>query len=344
GKIASASPFVSLSTHGLSGSSTPGNLETALQLLNLGFTAPGDDPQAFALIKRQLEAAYANRDRNPGALFGEKIADVNSSGHYTAKPLTLERIGQLDRAAMVAFYKARFTNAADFTFFMVGAFKIDEALPLVARYVGSLPSTGQATSRFKDVGMTFPAGPVKATVEKGTEPRAQTVISFFADPPIEENEQTRVEAATDVLETALRDILREELGETYTVSVGLQQSLPQRGDGYIAVNFAASPENITKMIDRVIAEVKKLQQEGPSADLTSRAKESARREHETALKQNGFWLGRLQSAHLLGRDPLLILQRQQRIDAVTPANLQDVFRKYFPMDRYTVVTLVPEKK
>jgi zinc protease len=344
GTIASASPFIGLSTHGISGSSTPANLETALQLLNLSFTAPGDDPQAFALIKRQLEAAYANRDRNPGALFGEKIGEVNSSGHYTARPLTLERIGQLDRAAMASFYTARFASAADFTFFMVGAFKIDQALPLIARYVGSLPSTGQPASRFKDVGMAFPAAPVTATVEKGTEPRAQTVISFFADPPIEENEQTRVEAATEVLETALRDILREELGETYSVSVGLQQSLPQRGDGYIGISFGASPENIGKMIDRVMAEVKTYQQRGPSADLTSRAKESARREHETARTQNGFWLGRLQSARLLGRDPLLILQRQQRIDAVTPANLQDVFRKYFPVNRYTVVTLMPEKK
>jgi zinc protease len=343
GKIASASPFISLSSHGISGSSTPANLETALQLLNLSFTAPGDDAQAFALIKRQLEAAYRNRDRNPGAVFGEKLAEVNSTGHYTSKPLTLERIGQLDRAAMVSFYKERFSNAADFTFFIVGAFKLDEAVPLIARYVGSLPSSGQAASRFKDVGMKFPAAVERATVEKGTEPRAQTVISFFADPPIDENELTRLDASTDVLEIALRDILREELGETYTVSVGLQQQPPQRGDGYVSISFGASPDNIGRMVDRVMAEVKRLQQEGPSADLTNRAKESARREHETAVKQNGFWLGRLQSSKLLGRDPLLILQRQQRIESVTAANIQETFRKYYPMERFTVVTLVPQK-
>jgi zinc protease len=156
GKIASASPFMSLSTHGISGSSTPANLETALQLLNLYFTAPGDDADAFALMKRQLEAAYANRDRNPNAAFSEKIGEVNTSAHYTSKPLTLERIGSLDRAAMLSFYRARFSNAADFTFFIVGAFKPDEAIPLVAKYVGSLPSSGKPASRFKDVGITFP--------------------------------------------------------------------------------------------------------------------------------------------------------------------------------------------
>ena len=344
GKIAAASPFVSLSTHGISGSSTPANLETAFQLLHLSFTAPGDDPQAFALIRKQLEAAYANRDSNPGLLFGEKVAQINTSGHFTSLPMTLDRIGRLDRAGMNAFYKTRFSNAADFTLFVVGAFKVDELVPLLARYVGSLPSTGQAASGFKDVGLAFPASIERAQVEKGREPRAQTVLSFAADPPIEENEQTRVAAAAEVLEIAMRDILREELGETYNVTVGLSQPAPQRGGGRIGISFGAAPENITRMVERTLQEVRRLQEAGPSEDLVSRARESARREHETAVRQNGFWLGRLQSAKLLGRDPLLILQREQRIDAVTRANVQEMFKKYFPLDRYTLVTLLPEQK
>ena len=89
-------------------------------------------------------------------------------------------------------------------------------------------------------------------------------------------------------------------------------------------------------------EVARLQQEGPSDDLTNRAKETARRGYETAMKQNGYWLGRLQSAKLLGRDPNLILTREQRIDAITRENLHEMFKKYFPMERFTVVTLVPE--
>ena len=343
GKIASASPFISLSSHGIQGSSTPANIETALQLLNIKFTAPGDDPEAFALIKRQLEAAVVNRLSSPTAVYGDKLGQILTMGHYTSRPLTVERIGTLDRAAMVSFYRERFANAADFSLFMVGAFKVDEVLPLLARYVGSLPSTKTATSRFKDVGIAFPPAVERARVEKGKEPKSQTVVSYFADPPIEENEQTRVEAVTEVLEIALRDILREELGETYSVSVGLSQLTPQRGGGHIDISFSASPDNVDKMIARVQQEVVRLQNAGPNEDLTTRAKETARRAYETSVKQNGFWLGRLQSAKLLGRDPLLILSRLQRIDAVTPAVLHETFKKYFPADRYAVVTLVPEK-
>ena len=92
--------------------------------------------------------------------------------------------------------------------------------------------------------MTFPERDRARAVAKGREPRAQTLVSFFAEPPLEENEQTRVEAATDVLEIALRDILREELGETYSVSVGLAQQLPQRGAGRISVSFGGAPDKI----------------------------------------------------------------------------------------------------
>jgi zinc protease len=343
GKIAGASPFISTFSQGISGSSTPADLETALQLLNLDFTQPGDDPEAFALILKQLRAAYENRDRSPEILFREKVGDVNTSHHYTARPLTLERIDKLDRAAMTAFYRARFSNAADFTFFIVGAFKLDDAIPLVGRYVGSLPSQGKPTTTWKDTGVRFPDKGERATVQKGKEPKALTVISFAADPSPDATEQGRIDAATDVLEIAIRDILREELGQTYTVSVGLNQQLPQRGAGYVAIQFGGAPDAIDKMIDRTLQEVKRLQAEGPSEDLTNRAKESARREFETSMKQNGAWLGRLQVSKLLDRDPMLILERPKRIDAITRDVLHETFKKYFPLDRYTVVTLMPEK-
>ena len=84
------------------------------------------------------------------------------------------------------------------------------------------------------------------------------------------------------------------------------------------------------MTARVMQEIKRLQEEGPSADLTDRAKETARRGYETALKQNDYWLGRLQTIKMYDRDPGEILTRNKRIDAVTPQVLQEVFKQYFP--------------
>ena len=344
GKLAGASPGISLSTHSISGSATPAQLETGLQLLHQTFVAARNDDDAFALLIKQLESAVLNRGQNPGAVFAERVNQINTSNHYTSRPLTVERVRALDRAAMVSFYREAFSNAASFTFFMVGAFAVDEALPLVARYVGSLPAAaGGQRSTYKDLGIAFPEEITKDVVQKGREPRSQTVISFFADPPPDEVEGSRISAATEVLEIALRDVMREELGQTYSVSVGHAQPLPQRGAGRVVVSFTASPDNVNSLVDRVLAEVTRLQKEGPNDDLTTRAKEAARREHEINMKQNGYWLARLQSAHLLGRNPEAILTRLERIDALTPQILQGAFKQYFPLTRYTVVTLMPEK-
>jgi zinc protease len=182
---------------------------------------------------------------------------------------------------------------------------------------------------------------VKATVEKGSEPRSQTVMSFFADPPPDPVEQERVNAVTEVLEIALRDILREDLGQTYTVSVGLSEPLPQRGAGYISISFGSSPENVSSMTARVLDEVRRLQTEGPTEDLVNRAKASALRGYETALKQNAYWLARLQTVHLFDQDPGVIVSRRERIDALTPDVVKAAMKKYLPLERYTVVSLLP---
>jgi zinc protease len=144
-----------------------------------------------------------------------------------------------------------------------------------------------------------------------------------------------------VLDIALRDVLREELGQTYGVSASLSQPLPQRGDGRIEVRFGAAPENIEGMTARVLEEIKKLQDNGPSQDLTNRAKEAARRGYETALKTNDYWLGRLQTITTYNRKPSEIITRNDRINAITPAVLQEAFRTYFPLNRTTTVTLLP---
>ena len=344
GKLAVATPFMRISTHGFSGSAAPADLETALQILYDRFTAPGDDPDAFALIKRQLEAASVNREQSPARVFADRVAEVNTSHHYTAQPVTPERVGTLDREKMLAYYRARFANAADFSFVMVGAFTVDEAVPLLARYVGSLPSTGTPTATFRDLGITFPAAVQRVTIEKGREPRSETAISFFAEAPRDPVEQERLGRSLVVLDIALRDILRESLGQTYTVSVNHAQPYPQRGDGHVVVTFGSAPANTASMVDRVMQEVARLQADGPTADLTNRAKEAARREYETALKQNAYWLQRLATARLFGDDPADILTRAARIDAVTPDVLRETFRRYFPLDRYTVVTMKPEEK
>ena len=94
---------------------------------------------------------------------------------------------------------------------MTGAFDLNEAIPLLAQYVGSLPSTGRRTSTAKDLGIKFPETVQRVRVDKGQEPRAQISINFFAEPSADSSELERVGAATSVLQIVLRDVLRENM-------------------------------------------------------------------------------------------------------------------------------------
>jgi zinc protease len=334
GKIASVSTYMGGYTHGINGSSTPRDLETALQLLYLQFTSPNHDAQAFDLLKRRLKAQVANQDQNPGAAFAERLRTINTKGHYSVQPLRAEDIDRLSSERMLAYYAARFGNAADFTFFMVGAFTVDEITPLLTTYIGSLPSTGAPTSRVGDVNLEFPAGTTRETVTRGQEPRSQTVISFFADTGLDEMEMHRARAAAAVLQMHLRELLREELGGTYSVAVGYSNTQPKTGYGTTSVQFGSAPDTASNLMSAVLTEVERLRRDGPTAEDVQKVQETERRDLETSLRENGYWLSSLETLHLLGWDPLRILKRAERTEMLTRENIQDAFRKYFPTDRW----------
>ncbi|HUU32449.1 MAG TPA: insulinase family protein [Vicinamibacterales bacterium] len=342
GRIASASPEIDSHTHGLSGSATPKDLETALQLVYLTFTAPGLTDEAFELLKRRFGAMLQNQQQSPRYVFGEKVRDLTTSGHYSAKGLTAQDVAGLDVTAMRRAYTSRFANAADFTFFMVGAFTEAEVTPLVEKWLAPLPATGPRTTAFKDMGMTFPAGVQKAEVRKGQEPASQTVMAFFADTGLNETEMHRARAAATLVGIRLRDILREQLGGTYGVSVSYRDSAPQKGYGAMNVSFGSAPDRVEGLQKAVIDEVTRLRAEGPSAEDLQKVQELERRDLETSARQNQYWLGSLQTVHMLGWAPATISRRGQRTDALTVPLLHDTIKKYFPLDRYAVVTLKPE--
>ncbi len=341
GRTAAADAYIAANTHGVNGAAATADLETAFQLIHLAFTAPNFTDEGLALLKTRLDAALANRAQNPGAAFGDALSDLNTGGHYSSRPLTPEIVPALRLPVMRRFYEARFANAADFTFIIGGAFSVEAITPLVTRYLASLPSTGAATSRVADTHLAFPADVRTAIVRKGQEPKAQTVLSFFADTGLDEMEMHRLRAACNVLEMRLTDILREQLGGTYGVGVGHVDNQPLKGYGLVQVAFGSAPDRVDQLVAAVLAEVNRLKQEGPSADDVQKVQEIERRGLETAAKTNAYWVNSLQTVLSLDWDPVSIVRRPARTDSLTAENIGAAFRKYFPADRYTAVTLLP---
>jgi zinc protease len=83
----SASPYVGNYTHGVSGASTPKDLETALQLVYLAFTQPNDRPDSFEVLRKRMMSAVINQAQDPDSVFGEKVRELNTGGHYMARSM-----------------------------------------------------------------------------------------------------------------------------------------------------------------------------------------------------------------------------------------------------------------
>jgi zinc protease len=126
------------------------------------------------------------------------------------------------------------------------------------------------------------------------------------------------------------------------VNVGYSNTSPQPGYGTTSVQFGSAPDNVESLTAAVMTELDRLRRDGPSAADVQAVKEQEKNGLQESMLQNSYWLGSLQAMHLLGRDPLRILQRMERADSLSVENVHAAIRKYFPADRRTVVSLMPE--
>ncbi|MEO1083090.1 MAG: insulinase family protein, partial [Acidobacteriota bacterium] len=218
GKVASASPSLGELTEGINGGASPEDLETALQLVYLWFTEPQLDLDAYENLIGRMGAMVANRLKNPGTSFGDKLSAVMSGDHVRRRPLTVERLGEINPQRALEIYKDRFADASDFTFVMVGNFELEAVRPLLETYLGGLPSTNREES-WRDIGIERPEGAVRFEVEKGLEPKSSVSLIFHGDAEWVREERFKMRALARVLELRLTDLVREELGATYSVGV-----------------------------------------------------------------------------------------------------------------------------
>ena len=262
---------------------------------------------------------------------------------HSVRPISSEGIASLKLDKMHQAYVNAFGNAADFTFFIVGTFKVDDVKPLLERYLASLPSKGQKSADVPTpIDFRFPAAVTRAEVSKGREPKSETAITYFADATTDDGTRTLADMASDVLEIRLRELLREKLGGTYSVSVSYSDTLPDKGYGSIGIDFGSSPENAKSLAADVLKTVAELQKTGPTPEEVHKVVEQERQDLETAARQNGYWLSSLQSSLLIGRDPLRVLGRADALKLITTESLHKAFVRFFPPNRYTVATLMPE--
>ncbi|HEX5069409.1 MAG TPA: insulinase family protein [Vicinamibacterales bacterium] len=343
GKVASAGASVGELEESISGGSSRADLETMFQLVYLRFTAPRADQAAVTAQQQQLKAILANQTADPDYAFGAALTEALYQNHPRRQLTAPATIDQWNLDKSMAFYKDRFADASDFTFFIVGSFDLAAIKPLVERYLGSLPSIHRKET-WKDIGVRMPSTTIKKTVEKGIEPKSEVEIVLNGPFEYTQAQRTAIRSMTEILSTRLLTTIREELGGTYGISASQSYSKIPRPEYSISIDFGCDPKRTDDLITRVFQEIDKFKASGPTDKELNDEKEALLKEFDANIKQNSYLIGQLKLKYQYGEEPETLWSVPDFYRRLDAATVQQAAKTYLNTGTFVQVVLMPEKK
>ncbi len=340
-KVAGVSPYIGSISEGFSGSASPQDLEILLQLTYAYFTHPRMEEEAFSAYTKRMEAILKNRDSNPGTAFNDTLSAVLSQHNPRSKPMVFEDISKMDMQLSEQIFKQRFADGNDFRFFFVGNFTLESIRPLVEKYLGALPII-ETQETWQDRTFDYPKGVLTRKVYKGLEPKSQVALVFTGDVDWNPKEQFILSALADVLRIKLREHLREDKGGTYGVGVRASYAHFPKERYRLSISFGANPERVEELKKEVFVQIDSLKNFGTTQEYLDKVTEIKSRNYETNLRENRFWLGKIEAAYFHNLPLESILNYPKLIEGLSLQDIQDAAKKFLDTQNYIDVVLYPE--
>ena len=250
-------------TEGLSGSCSPKDFETLMQLVYLSFTAPRMDNDAFTSFKNRLQASLANQEANPMTALQDTLQKALYMGHPRTIRMKADMVDKIDYARIMEMYKDRFKDASDFTFIFVGNIKPEETEPLIATYLGALPSVNRKET-FRDNHIDMRQGDYKNIFNKKLEtPKATVLVINNGQCAYTLKNQIMMSMLSQILNIMYTESVREKEGGTYGVSAFGSLTKYPKEKAVLQIYFDTDPAKRAKMTDIILNELNQFANEGP---------------------------------------------------------------------------------
>ena len=344
----SISPYIGGTTQGFSGSCSPKDLETTLQLINLYYTAPRKDQEAYERnIENTINQIKFVRE-NPQVAFIEtyyKTAFPNDKRQVVIP--TEEQVRNLNLDRMYEIYKERFAYANNQTFFFVGNVS-DDDIKLIAKYLNHLPTTPAAVkNEYINRNPQFATGIQHAEAVKGIEKQGMLLITGQMNVDVQElTPQVRIalQELGDALGITTLEIIREKNGDAYSPSAGFDYEL--RPEGQVSWQFyiGCDPEKAKKIEKDCINILKQYMKKGCDQKTLSKVQEQMIVNRGKAKQNNGFWLGQIQGSYAYNESrDYQVTDYDNMVKSVTSKDIKALAKKYINLKNYVAVTLRPEE-
>ena len=311
----------------VSGSCVKKDFETLLQLTFLHFTAPRKDLEAYNSAIQRSKANMKNAELQPTTALKDTIAKVvydNNIRAMRTKPEDLDRINY-DR--IIELYKERFADADDFEFFIVGDCDADTIAPLLAKYLGVLP-TKKGSETYKVIDLKMVDGIQKNVFEKHQE-TPNAIVLFIYHAPVKMNLRNRIimSMLDQLMDMLYTETVREDEGGAYGVPVNAGLSRYPQEEATVQIQLPTAPEKRERMTELVYKGVDDMVNNGPKAEDLQKVKEYMLRSHEESLKNNGYWMNQMASYVLYGEEN--VAPYVETVNNITAADIQEMARHIF---------------
>jgi zinc protease len=313
------------------------------QLIYLRFTAPRADAAAFKAQSMQARTLLANQAANPAFALASTLNAAMYQNHPRRRMQTAATVDEWNLDKSFAFYKDRFSDAGDFTFVFVGSFDVAMMKPLAEKYLASLPSTHRKET-WRDVGANVASGVIDRTVEKGIEPKSQSVIVYSGAFHWTQPQRIAIRAMAEILQMRLLELIREELGGTYSINANAGYTRDPKPTYTIRIQFGSDPQRNAELVGRVLGEVDNFKNHGPTPKQVDDERQALLRDFETNTKQNAYLLGQLSLKYEYGEDPATLWEIPDYYRKLDVAAVQQAAKTYLDSSNRITVTLMPEKK
>ncbi len=343
GKVVSVSPYVDELEEGFGASASPDDLETLLQLVYLYVTEPRADADALSSFQNQMRSSLVNRSANPIAVWQDSLQAALYGNHVRRRAPTVEMVDQLALGDALKHYRERFADAGDFTFIFAGNFDTDSLTSLAQRYLGGLPSPGLQES-WRDVAPEKPDRIVETTVRQGLGQQSAVAVVFHGPFAFNREERHHLRSLSDVLSIILRRDLREERGGVYNVGVSASPTGRPDETYTVTISFGCAPERVDELTEAVFDQIEQLKAEGPDPEIVATVKEQQRRERETDLRTNAFWINVLEFYYSHEEDVRDVHRYYDLIESLDAEDVRQAAREYLEEDRYVHAILYPEQE
>ncbi|MCU0338693.1 MAG: insulinase family protein [Spirosomaceae bacterium] len=345
GKTVNIFPYVGETEEGLSGSASPKDLETAMQMIYGYFTKPRKDDEVIKGFMASQRSFIQNMKASPTpeAVFQDSVNAILGAYHFRRLPMSLERFDMTNTDRAYEIYKERFADPADFTFFFTGSFKVDEIKPMIEKYLGALPTQRKKES-YKDLGIKIPAGKIERKVYKGIEQKSQATLVFSGDYDYNDDNNWQMDALEEILNIKLIEVIREKESGVYGIGASASYSKIPASRYTFRIFYGTGPERVEELATKTLAVLDEIKKNGATQVDIDKFKAETRRAWEVQMRENGFWQSQLMGAYTRGDDPKTFLNWEKQIDKVTVESTKAAANKYLGGANLVKVVLLPEKK